>query len=360
MNAKLAPLALICLTGFLWVTGCSPRKPPVRQPDKPISLESFAFQDPRLEQELQSVTQAIEKIADEKWERKPWHADLHSNDCYRLWCSSVGVIEMLNKPPERLSQESYLLVRLNAYVPHKNAKEITSIDVESTWQAPPGIWGASVSYGLRMNESTKSINRFQFIRYNSANPRPEYEMEMIEPRHWLDAYSAFMSFDSVDYSVRVSTRPDSVTERATIQDFLRWHQSARALHDDWHLRLTKLEEQAKKDITSGKAFQDGSSLKPDPPMNPADQGMQSPRFRSVPALIALLPGREVANVPPPFRYHSSRKVTTQERQQVLKIALQEISQRKQQLEDEYQEMHAALVKAFPFSEFLQEKDPALE
>ncbi len=56
--------------------------------------------------------------------------------------------------------------------------------------------------------------------------------------------------------------------------------------------------------------------------------------------------RQTINVP------SDRELTEKEEQLVIDEAKEEIERRKRKLQENYEEMHAALLKAFPLDEYL--------
>lgn len=353
--ARLLPL-LLCLAGFLSLAGCSPRTPakvpPPRQFDQPSSLDGLTFATPQLEEALQSFTQAIDKIADEKWEQKGWHKLTYDYYRYRQWCSEPGVMELLKEPLlSKQPKGSYYLLRLTVAVGSRDSPtEIRGVSVDSSWQGTPGNWGARVVYPIGGGKAPYTDSELTFVRGQS--PYPQSGVEFIATNAWLDDYAGGFNFGGVDYVANIRTRADHHWQAVSLPDLLRWYDSADHFHEDWMARLTRLEEKAKVDIPSGAAISQGESDKPD---QPTRQGFHFPLFRSTPAIDFRPSGREMANVPPPPRFPSSRKTTPAEREEVLKKALEVIGGRKKQLDAEYQELHTALVKALPLVDYLREK-----
>lgn len=327
------------------LVGCAekpiaPKSPEDKIPVRTITLDEMKFPDPIVGEKLRQFDALASRTAGQNWVQRPY-TTLDSYGARGVYIANWSTLFLDDHLPHNYrGPEEVHFISLSAVFdadaeePSKQ-KEIVGLRVYAKWKPAGAGWAAILTYETYQGQNyprsgrpqEKFDVRFEFYRGGVDKKLPRATILGINrdgAASWSDSYSfggeegkpktiyefTVSTFDSKRQGDKQQVVPDADVRRILA--------SAEDMRDFGLASLDALLQKIETDIPLGRAF-----------------GQRPPQF------ARALKFREKSSA-----LDSDRKLTEEEQQQILNEARREVQGRIETLRDNYQEMYAALMKAF--------------
>ena len=308
-------------------------KPPRRQSRATVKLDDLDFQRASDEQLLRRAHEIATRLSQSSWAHEPlggWEMDYDAiwkttgRHEQWMWAS----MDYDRRPPGRELHSILLRTRRGSETP----KTVRAVDVMAKWCPADSGWGARFSLNTAVADG-KLRGSIHFAHYPSGQ---EHSDKMLSFSGLMTSFHTTKEFGETHYQigVRIPTT-EWISVVAASPD------SMRDIAVSW---LDDLKAAVEENVISGEAVEHAFIIE------------QAGSTRTANAIVFT------SAVPPPPEkprqsVPSDRKLTEPEKQQIIREADDSIENQKKLLLENYKEMHASLVKAFPLAELLEVISP---
>ena len=341
--------------------------PPQKEPEDvgPSTAASpqLVFSHPDDEKLLRRWETIARRLAGPDWDYERCD-ELPISRSYRAWWSSVSGSNDRSlpiHPSRRPVGREYHSIVLFASRDAPKTHEVSGVGFEAKWYPAETGWGASVLCSTIRGDSQRKDPKSWTIYFQPAN-RTRGPFISYYPRFAF--YTASHDFGGTSYRLFVKSEPFDDTYQKGVDNatLRRWIATPESLRDTGLAWLKGLREKVESDVMADEAegylVESNSHVPEDQFFTVSfpqrfsglrgDLGQKGAR-----TIAAFLPAPEPGSERKPRR-PSDRKMTDAEKKLVIQKADDAIARRRQLLEDHHREMHAALLKAFPVLELLDE------
>lgn len=331
--------------------GCSPRMDappgqsvPKLEPKSSVEFGELTFADEVQRRLLKRMDAEVREIADDSW----------VHESYWTRSDSYVVRARWTTPGYELSSPGGHSIVLSAYRhPDDLPNQILGVAAEGNWRPDASGWGAYVTYSKRSRvlDFSGVPDSFRVVFRWCPDGKFSWNTPTFEIYRDVAQYSARRQFEDTEYSFSVYVDPPTYRKvRVSDEVVLRWLRSPESLRDEALAKLDQLAAKAKVEIPSGAAVRGAHYV--DARDGHGRQSLIARRQNASPVLLASqAAAATVAAVPPPDSY---RPLSVEEKAIVLRESLAEIARRKELVRNNYEQLHAALERAFPLRKCLQE------
>ncbi|MBM83030.1 MAG: hypothetical protein CMJ78_20915 [Planctomycetaceae bacterium] len=307
--------------------------PPRRKPRETVDVETLEFQNPSDRELFLTAHREIQRIAKKSWTIDPiggWE----DTDYFGRWFS-IGRYENWmwsslqydRRPPGRGVQS----IILTGSRDHTNNDSVRAINLQAKWCPPATGWSARIE----LNTQTLDHQIAGFLCLAHYEEKAENPAKILRVSLRSDAFGVTKTFGNTTYSIH-----SVVPHEAELDKLAKFPESFRDTIVGWIDGVTKKLEEG---LESGKAVTSAFLV--------AQQKRPRPLLGAK-AFAAIPP--EPRPREPVIRKVSKRKLTAEEKMLVLKEATEFADARKKMLLENYEEMHRALIQAFPIGKLVAE------
>ncbi len=333
-----------------------------------VDFSEFTFASSIIRSQMERMAEQTAALAGAQWDHRGWY---QVNDCAIYsdrWCSLPKSIDAvrgcLHKNLPADAEVHSIFLEAFGSPPHE-CMAIQALCLTASWQpgrearvksieksieksaaseggAPRERWGAHVEYYLQQHAFSSQRDNFKFFCWKGVGGTPDSK------QIGLDDFRGFRwrkRFGNRGYGINVALQARKTVPNSEIK---RWLQSPESFRHEALSRLDSLASLAEKQLATGQlekhyGYQASHSAREPSPSFAATSLSSRTASASVPAVIAF-------NSPPPMDFHQG--ISNEEKKVMLAEVRAEFARRKQLIGDNYEEMHAAMSKAFPLVQFL--------
>ena len=204
----------------------------------------------------------------------------------------------------------------------KQEREVSGVRLTASWFPKEG-WGVRVEYSINTGKFASQSFEVWFTDDNrEISSSTDYKLNLP-----AGEYLGRKRYDRLEYVVNVTGRSRTDWETDHDPEVRRFSASPEGLLKEGLASLDELEQLARKQITSGEA-------------------------------LTVLDDSTISGGQPPEEHSASGQyeLTDEREQEILGEALAEIERQRELLRENYRELHAAVVRAFPLSDCLTQAD----